>query len=173
MVRSLCNLHGIIKALHKLLPTGRSVQGYLPVLSINRSQFFQQRSALSCLLSDYEVRFLCMRVNKNDNGREKYMAKIASFGFDQLTKELEAVANNTDNIAEKALDAQKVTKDREHKTNRLLDYEKKALQDGMYVSDIKKYSSGNTIKAISFSGYADHPTKTYPTGAPKLCWPEP
>ena len=111
------------------------------------------------------------------------MAKIASFGFDQLTKELEAVANNTDNIAEKALDkgadhmnrklhealdAQKVTKDREHKTNRLLDYEKKALQDGMYVSDIKKYSSGNTIKAISFSGYADHPTKTYPTGVPTI-----
>ena len=111
------------------------------------------------------------------------MAKIASFGFDQLTKELEAVAANTESITEMALDrgadhmnrklhdaldAQPVTDDRDHKTNQLLDYEKKALQDGMYVSDIKKYSSGNTIKAISFSGYADHPTKTYPTGAPTI-----
>lgn len=60
MVRCLCNLHEIIKALHK---TGFK----------HRVKPFLRRSALLCLLSGYEVRFLFMRVMNTEEQFSAWM----------------------------------------------------------------------------------------------------
>lgn len=111
------------------------------------------------------------------------MAKVTAVGFDELAKELNTIADHTGSIASAALyegsgymadqirhavDALQ-TDDRKHATNHVLEYEKEALSKGLTIEKFKQDTArGVTQTAITFHGYSDHKTDSYPTGAPTI-----
>ena len=112
------------------------------------------------------------------------MAKVTAVGFDELAKELGTIADHVGSIASAALyegsgymadqirnavDRLEAEKDRKHVTNHVLDYEKEALQKGLTIEKFTKDAArGVTKTAITFHGYSDHETSTYPTSIPTI-----
>ena len=112
------------------------------------------------------------------------MAKIVSAGFDQLEKELQNLANQSGNIATKALYegsgymADKIrnatesleTEDQRRKPSKsVLGYEKKALLKGLTVEKFKNDIAKDSINtSITFHGRSDHRTEKYPDGVPTI-----
>lgn len=111
------------------------------------------------------------------------MAQVTAVGFDELAKELGTIADHAGSIASAALyegsgymadqirhSIERFEVDnRVHVTNRVLDYEKEALQNGLTIEKFSKDTArGVTQTAITFHGYSDHRTSTYPTGVPTI-----
>ena len=111
------------------------------------------------------------------------MAKVTAVGFDELAKELGTIADHTGAIASAALyegggymadqirhSVERLeTDERKHVTNHVLDYEKEALLNGLTIEKFTKDTArGVTQTAITFHGYTNHKTSTYPTGIPTI-----
>lgn len=111
------------------------------------------------------------------------MANVTAVGFDELAKELGTLADHAGSIASAALyegsghmadqlrhSIERLeTDERKHVTNHVLDYEKDALQKGLTIEKFTKDSARGVIQtAITFHGYTDHKTSTYPTGVPTI-----
>lgn len=111
------------------------------------------------------------------------MAKVTAVGFDELAKELGTIADHAGTIASAALyegsgymadqlrhSVERLeTDERKHVMNHVLNYEKEALQKGLTIEKFTKDTArGVTKTAITFHGYTDHKTSSYPTGIPTI-----
>lgn len=108
--------------------------------------------------------------------------KIISSGFDAVIKEFEEIADQSDRIctaavyrgaglmADKLKESVRVVtteKRRAHKTNRILPYEKEALQKGLTIGKFEHDKERDFVGTdITFRGYTDHPTESFPSGMP-------
>lgn len=108
--------------------------------------------------------------------------KIVSTGFDSVIREFEAIADQSDRIctaavyngaglmADRLKDSVNSLTDekrRAHKTSRLLPYEKEALQKGLSIGKFQHDKSRDFVGTdITFRGYTNHPTESFPTGMP-------
>ena len=112
------------------------------------------------------------------------MAKIVAVGLDQLAKQFSDVADSTGRIAKKSLYegsgmlADKLrnatenltTEDqRKHQSKAVLDYEKKALLNGLSVEKFKDNRALDVVEtSVTFHGRSEHRTKKYPDGVPTI-----
>lgn len=108
--------------------------------------------------------------------------KIISSGFDSVIAEFEKIAEESDRICTAAVykgagtmadrlkdsvNSLNTEKRRAHKTNELLPYEKEALQKGLSIAKFEHDKSRDFVGTdITFRGYSDHPTESFPTGMP-------
>ena len=112
------------------------------------------------------------------------MAKIVAVGLDQLAKQFSDVADQTGRIAKKSLyegsgmladklrnatENLTAEEERKHKTKAVLDYEKKALLNGLSVEKFKDNRALDCVEtSVTFHGRSEHRTKNYPDGVPTI-----
>lgn len=108
--------------------------------------------------------------------------KIVSTGFDAVIKEFEQIAEQSDRICTAALykgagsmadrlkdsvNALNTEDRRAHKTSKLLPYEQEALQKGLSIGKFEHDKTRDFVATdITFRGYTNHPTESFPTGMP-------
>ena len=112
------------------------------------------------------------------------MAKVITSGFDDLIKELNDIADHSDEICSKALykgaglmadrlkasiDGLSTEDQRKKRSRNLLPYEKEALQKGLSIFKFKHDKSRDYVQtSITFTGRVDHHTERYPEGLPVI-----
>ena len=112
------------------------------------------------------------------------MAKIVAVGLDQLANQFSDVADQTGRIAKKSLyegsgmladklrnATENLTAEdqRKHQSKAVLDYEKKALLNGLSVEKFKDNRALDCVEtSVTFHGRSEHRTKKYPDGVPTI-----